>query len=107
MEAFPNDATFTALFNLRDTVPGVIISDQYGFQASYNELLDDIVKLRQVLREQLPAGSFDNRGLLHPESRHIMSITTSIYHFVVGFFTVLSLGGVCAPVCESNYGPNT
>lgn len=100
MEKFPNDATFTALFNLRDTVPGVLISDEYGFEAGYNELLDDIVKLRQILRKQLPAESFDNNGLLRPECRHIMSITTSIYHFAVGFFTVLSLGGACAPVCE-------
>ena len=102
MEMFPNDAIFTNLVNLRDTVPGVVISDKYGIEAGYEDLFDDIAQLRRTLRQQLPSESFDSRGLLHPESGRIASITTSVYHFLISFFAIASLGGACVPLCESN-----
>jgi hypothetical protein len=87
---FPNDAIFTNLINLSNTVSDI----------GYHDLFDDIFQLRQAFKERLPAESFDSRGLLRPEYGCIASITTSVYYFLVAFFTIASFGGACVPLCE-------
>lgn len=99
-EVFPNDPIFTRLLNLGHSVPDVVISDKYGIEAGYEELFEDIAHLRRLLKTSLPAGAFDSKGLLQPEYRSIASMTASVYHFVVSFFTIVSLGGACVPLCE-------
>lgn len=97
---FPNDAIFTNLINLSNTVSDIVILDEYGIEAGYQDLFNDIFQLRQAFKERLPAESFDSRGLLRPEYRCIASITTSVYYFLVAFFTIASFGGACVPLCE-------
>lgn len=99
---FPNDPIFTRLLKIGQSVPDVVISDKYGIEAGYEELFDDIAHFRRLLKTTLPSDAFDSRGLLQPEYRHIASMTASIYHFVVGFLTIVSLGGACVPLCELN-----
>ncbi|KAJ5726589.1 AMP-dependent synthetase/ligase [Penicillium malachiteum] len=95
VELFPNDPIFTGLFKSRDCVSDVVISDEYGIEADYEQIFEDIVSLRRLLRETLPARSFDDQGLLRPELGTIASITTSVYYFAICFFSVASLGGKC------------
>ncbi|KAJ5375799.1 acetyl-CoA synthetase-like protein [Penicillium concentricum] len=101
VERFPNDAIFTNLVKLRDTVPGVVIYDEYGIEAAYRDLFEDIVNLRQVLRETLPPDCMDSRGLLRPEAKPVASMTVSIYYFIVSFLTIASLGGASVPLSST------
>ncbi|KAL4878097.1 hypothetical protein BJY04DRAFT_221453 [Aspergillus karnatakaensis] len=95
MEKFPNDPIFTQLVGLRDSVEGVLIHDDYGIDATAEDILHDIVALRNDLRRELPADWFDARGLLKPDAGRIATISLSGYYFLVGFFAIAALGGTC------------
>jgi malonyl-CoA/methylmalonyl-CoA synthetase len=97
-QKFPNDPIFTQFAKFSKIVPGVIIHDEYGIDASYGSLLNDIVQLRHDLRQRLPIDSFDSQGLLKAETGAIASITVSAYYFVVAFLAIAALGGKCVPL---------
>jgi malonyl-CoA/methylmalonyl-CoA synthetase len=101
MSKFPNDPIFASLLQLRQSVQGVLIHDDYGVDAGPNELLDNICRLRETLRRELPTGWFDARGLLRPDTGRIASISVSGYYFLVGFFAIAALGGTCVSLRES------
>ncbi|KAJ5946138.1 acetyl-CoA synthetase-like protein [Penicillium verhagenii] len=100
VEAFANDALITNLVKLRDTFPGAVFYDEYGIEADYEALLNDVMHLRQVLRAKLSPDSLDDRGLLRPGSKNIATMTLSVYYFVVSFFAIVSLGGASVPLFE-------
>ena len=97
-QKFPNDPIFTQLAKFSQIIPGVIIHDEYGTDASYGDLLNDIVHLRHLLREELPSDVFDNKNLLKSEAGAIATMTVSAYYFVVAFLAIAALGGKCAPL---------
>ncbi|KAJ5919116.1 acetyl-CoA synthetase-like protein [Penicillium verhagenii] len=98
VEVFANDALITNLVKLRDTFPGAVVYDEYGIEADYEALLDDVMHLRQVLRTKLSPDSLDSRGLLRPGSKHIATMTVSVYYFIVSFIAIASLGGASVPL---------
>ncbi|RDW90300.1 uncharacterized protein DSM5745_02075 [Aspergillus mulundensis] len=95
MDKFPNDPIFTKLLELRDSAEGVLIHDDYGIDATLEDLLYDIIGLREDLRRKLPAAWFDARGFLTPDADRIATISLSGYYFLVGLFAIAALGGTC------------
>ncbi|KAK2865068.1 hypothetical protein FQN49_003946 [Arthroderma sp. PD_2] len=77
---------------------GKMIHDVVGFEKSYPELLGDILRTRDLLRAQLPALAFNERGILCKESQYIAILSRSCYEFVVAFFAIRSVGGACIPL---------
>ncbi|KAL4944310.1 hypothetical protein BDV06DRAFT_220464 [Aspergillus oleicola] len=101
MERFPNDPIFTNLLRLSHSRPGLLIHDEYGIDAGANDLLNDVQRLREALREKLPTDWFDAHGILRPEAGRIASLSASGYYFLVGFFAIAALGGTCVPLATS------
>ncbi|KAJ5598163.1 hypothetical protein N7537_008247 [Penicillium hordei] len=100
-QGFPNDPIFTRLSRLSQERPGSIIHDEYGINASYKDLISDVMHFRQVIREQLPATLFDDKGLLRKEAASIAFLAFSGYHHLVCFFTIVALGGICVPLATT------
>lgn len=102
MNKFPNDPIFVNLLRLRQSVQGVLIHDDYGIDAGPTDLLNDISRLRETLRRELPADWYDARGLLRPDTGCIATISLSGYYFLVAFFAIAALGGTCVSLRESS-----
>jgi malonyl-CoA/methylmalonyl-CoA synthetase len=100
VDKFPNDPIFNQLAKLSRNVTGVIVHDRYGIDAGYRDLLNDILRLRQVLREQLPLEWFDSKAVFRPEAKPIAILALSGYYYLVSFLTLLALGGKCVPLRE-------
>ncbi|RFU75463.1 acyl- synthetase [Trichoderma arundinaceum] len=98
LEKFPNDAIFTRLLRISTERPDLLFHDDYGVDASYEDLIRDIIHLRRVLQNQLPASSFDASGLLRKDTASIAFLAFSGYYFIVSFFAIAALGGVCVPL---------
>ncbi|KAL7905876.1 acyl-CoA synthetase-like protein [Trichoderma velutinum] len=98
IERFPNDAIFTRLLRLSIERPGLQFHDDYGVDANYNDLIRDIIHVRRVLQKQLPASSFDVNGVLRKDASSIAFLAFSGYNFIVSFFAIVALGGVCVPL---------
>ncbi|KAB8234044.1 class I adenylate-forming enzyme family protein [Aspergillus alliaceus] len=86
-KAFPNDPIFTRLRRFSVERPGEVFHDEYGVNASYNNLISDITHLRQVLREKLPNG-------------------LSGYSFIISFLAIAALGGICVPLATTGLLPD-
>ncbi|KAL7940720.1 acyl-CoA synthetase-like protein [Trichoderma barbatum] len=97
-EKFPNDAIFTRLFQLSVERPDLLFHDDYGVDANYNDLIRDIVHVRRILQKQLPASSFSADGSLRQDAASIAFLAFSGYNFIVSFFAIVALGGVCVPL---------
>ncbi|CAI7670299.1 unnamed protein product [Penicillium bialowiezense] len=95
---FPNDPIFTQLCRLAKQSPDVLFHDEYGVDARYSDLIRDVIHMREVLREQLPSASFDERGCLREDSRSIAYLAYSGYSFIISFFAIVALGGICVPL---------
>ncbi|OBT82483.1 hypothetical protein VE02_08156 [Pseudogymnoascus sp. 03VT05] len=97
-QKFPNDPIFTRLRQLSLEIPGVLFHDEHGIDASYNDLVSDVMHLRQVLREQLPNTSFNEQGFLQNNAVSIAFLAFSGYYFIVSFLAIVALGGVYVPL---------
>lgn len=96
---FPNDPIFTQLLYVCKSTPGTIIHDDaHEFQADYSRILGDILQLRHVLLEHLPQSALNEHGMLLQEWSSICVLTPRSYEFIIAFFSILSLGGACAPL---------
>lgn len=100
MHRFPHDPIFVRLIEHTRTIPGVIIRDEFGINAGYNELMRDIIHVRQLLREQLPPGWFDPNGQLQRDVGFIGMMAASAYYYIVSFFAIAALGGKCVVLRE-------
>lgn len=97
-EKFPNDAIFTRLRQMSLEKPDLWFHDDYGIDAGYDDLIRDVIHLRHILREQLPASSFNANGSLKKDARCIGFLAYSGYYFIVSFFAIAALGGICVPL---------
>lgn len=100
-QKFPNDPIFTRLRRFAMEMPGVLFHDEHGIDASYSDVVSDVIHLRQVLREQLPSTSFNEQGCLQNDAVSIAFLSFSGYYFIVSFLAIAALGGVCVPLCKS------
>lgn len=97
---FPHDPVLVKLLMAarltQDTKP--IIHDALGFEKSYADLFSDILAMRELLRARLPPSAIYERGLLHEKNQYIAILTKSGYEFLVAFFSIRTVGGVCMPL---------
>ena len=96
----PSDpAILLLLVTARQASPDqVIVHDVLGFDKTFPELLADMLKTRDALREGLPPAALDERGLLRRESPYVAILSRSAYEFLVAFFAIRALGGVAMPL---------
>lgn len=99
---FPHDSVLVKLLvaarQTSDTK--TIVHDALGFEKSYPELLGDVLKTRQLLWARLPPSAIDDRGLLRGDSQYVAILAKSGYEFLVAFFSIRAMGGVCVPLGE-------
>ncbi|KAE8163745.1 hypothetical protein BDV40DRAFT_311493 [Aspergillus tamarii] len=95
---FPNDPIFNQLRRLAKQSPGVLFHDEYGVDARYSDVIRDVIHLREILREHLPSASFDEQGCLREDARSIAFLAYSGYSFIISFFAIVALGGICVPL---------
>lgn len=100
---FPNDPILVQLLRAAGHVSGTetIVCDVGGFEKTYQQLFADILKTRVILRERLPPSAYDARNLLREGQQYIGILTRTGYEFLVAFFAIRAIGGVCMPLCES------
>jgi malonyl-CoA/methylmalonyl-CoA synthetase len=92
---FPNELPFTHLLKTASQKQEhIVIKDTtLGVDANYAQLLTDILHMRDVLREQLPASMLDGHGLIVETTPYIFIVAPVNYEFIVTFLAILSLGG--------------
>ncbi|OQE34334.1 hypothetical protein PENCOP_c021G07076 [Penicillium coprophilum] len=95
---FPNDPIFNQLRRVAKQSPGVLFHDEYGVDATYSDLIRDVIHLREILRKQLSSASFDEQGCLREDARSIAYLGYSGYSFIISFFAIVALGGICVPL---------
>lgn len=77
-----------------------IVHDALGFKKSYPELLTDILQTRDLLRARLPLPATNEQGILRGEFQYVAILSRSGYEFLVAFFAIRAMGGVCMPLGE-------
>ncbi|KXG49714.1 AMP-dependent synthetase/ligase [Penicillium griseofulvum] len=97
-QGFPNDPIFNQLRRLAKQSPDVLFHDEYGVDARYSDLIHDVIHLREILREHLPSASFDEQGCLREDAKSIAFLAYSGYSFIISFFAIAALGGICVPL---------
>ena len=100
-QGFPNDPISNQLRRLAKQSPDVLFHDEYGVDARYSDLIHDVIHLREILREHLSSDSFDEQGCLREDARSIAFLGYSGYSFIISFFAIVALGGICVPLCKS------
>ncbi|OBT53698.1 hypothetical protein VE04_06328 [Pseudogymnoascus sp. 24MN13] len=75
-----------------------IVHDALGFKKSYPELLTDILQTRDLLRARLPLPATNEQGILRGEFQYVAILSRSGYEFLVAFFAIRAMGGVCMPL---------
>lgn len=96
---FPNEPIFTQLSKVSQEVNHVIVQDpQVGVEADYGQFLADLLQTRQGLQESIPDSILDDKRLLPEDKPYVFLLTDGNYNFIVGAFSILSLGGAFVPL---------
>ncbi|KOS16972.1 Malonate--CoA ligase [Escovopsis weberi] len=96
---FPNDPGLVRLLRSAKRCPGIsIVADAFGFDKTYNELLADVLRTRDSMREHLPPSALDERALLRGDAPYVCILARAGYEFVVATFAIRALGGACIPI---------
>ncbi|KAJ5175405.1 uncharacterized protein N7482_001282 [Penicillium canariense] len=96
---FPNEPIFVQLLKVSGEVSHVIVQDpQTDIQANYGQFLADLLQTRKGLRESIPESILDRNSLLRDDKPYIFLLTDGNYNFVVGAFSILSVGGAFVPL---------
>lgn len=98
-DKFPNDLLLVQFLRSvkRCAGQGPYIFDQFGFEKTLEELIADILRMRDLMRQQLPASAFSERGIFKEETPYVAVLTRSGYEFIVAFFATRVLGGAAIP----------
>jgi malonyl-CoA/methylmalonyl-CoA synthetase len=96
---FPNFFLFSRFLRWSYKRHLIAVKDlTYGYTADYAQLLTDVLHLRNVLRQTLPATVV--RKVDADEEVFVTLLGPGGYEFVVGFFALMALGAVVVPICE-------
>ena len=96
----PNFYLFTRLVRLASKGTLLAIKDlTFGYTATYTQLLSDVVRLRNHLRDVLDRSI--RRRLDDEEEVYFNLLGPGGYEFVVGFLAIVALGGITVPICAS------
>jgi malonyl-CoA/methylmalonyl-CoA synthetase len=92
----PHDLLFHTLHALA-TADGrlAVVDCKAGYEATYQQLLSDIVLCRNKLRETLDKESLE---ALRNEKEVSLVLWSSGYEFTVAFFAILALGAIAVPL---------
>ncbi|CAG8893770.1 unnamed protein product [Penicillium egyptiacum] len=98
-EALPNEPTFTQLLNVSRQVNHVIVHDpQTGVEADYGQFLADMLRTREDLLRSLPESLLKGKTILDDENPYIFLLSEGNYEFIVGAFSILTVGGAFVPL---------
>ncbi|KAM0461603.1 hypothetical protein ACHAPV_004311 [Trichoderma viride] len=98
-DKFPNDLLLVQFLRSakRCAGQGPYIYDHFGFEKTFEELIADILRMRDLMRQQLPDSAFSERGIFKEERPYVAVLTRSGYEFIVAFFATRVLGGAAIP----------
>lgn len=95
----PNEPVFQKLVENSKLIQDVIIHDpSCRVDATYPQLLHDVLALRQRLYGCLPASMFDKKGIIKEDTPYILILSRGNYEFIVASFSVLAMGGALVPL---------
>ncbi|KAE8309938.1 hypothetical protein BDV41DRAFT_590813 [Aspergillus transmontanensis] len=96
---FPNEPIFVQLLRVSREVSHVIVQDpQTDVEADYGQFLADLLQTRQGLQESVPGSLLDGKRLLREDNPYVFLLTDGNYNFIVGAFSILSVGGAFVPL---------
>jgi malonyl-CoA/methylmalonyl-CoA synthetase len=97
---FPNDpALVRLLIAAQQTADShIMVHDVCGFEKTYPAILGDVIHMRHIIRSHLSAIKTNEHGSLCEERPYIAVISKSGYEFIVAFFAIRAMGGVCMPL---------
>ncbi|UKZ70905.1 uncharacterized protein TrAtP1_011876 [Trichoderma atroviride] len=98
-DKFPNDLLLVQFLRSvkRCAGQGPYIYDHFGFEKTLEELIADILRMRDLMRQQLPASEFSERSVFKEKRPYVAVLTRSGYEFIVAFFATRVLGGAAMP----------
>ena len=97
--SLPNEPIFRRLVENSKWMRHVIIHDpSCGVDATYPQLLHDILALRQRLYKCLPVSMCDEKGRIKAETPYVLILSRGNYEFIVAAFAVLAIGGALVPL---------
>lgn len=95
----PNFPIFNRLLYLAGNRDSLAINDvTYGHKATYNQLLSDVLHLRNAIFRRLDANVQDK--LLRGERVCVNLLAPGGYEFATAFLATVALGAVLVPICE-------
>ncbi|KAE8342967.1 hypothetical protein BDV24DRAFT_149942 [Aspergillus arachidicola] len=96
---FPNEPIFVQLLRVSREVSHVIVQDpQTDVEADYGQFLADLLQTRKGLQESVPGSLLDGKRLLREDNPYVFLLTDGNYNFIVGAFSILSVGGAFVPL---------
>ena len=104
---FPDDPLITSLLSTArlNAGPDKFIYHSHDPGKSYPELLGDIARMCDALRDRLPSSALNERGTFRREPEYVAIFGRSSYEFIVAFFAIRAMGGTCMPL--GGYSRNT
>ncbi|KAB8274701.1 hypothetical protein BDV30DRAFT_225619 [Aspergillus minisclerotigenes] len=95
----PNEPIFVQLLQVSREVSHVIVQDpQTDVEADYGQFLADLLQTRKGLQESVPESILDGKRLLREDHPYVFLLTDGNYNFIVGAFSILSVGGAFVPL---------
>ncbi|GES60561.1 amp-binding enzyme [Aspergillus terreus] len=103
----PNEPIFCHLLQIAQRVPHVIVYDpSKGIEATYANLLDDMLNMQLLMKRSLPDSMFENgSGILLEETPFIFILAPGNYSFAVAALSILSIGGAFVPLADPQHVP--
>lgn len=98
---FPNEEIFLQLLKAASTSQrDAVIDFNRGISADYVQLLTDVIQMRQKIWSELPRSTFDERGIITPETPYVFILAPASYPFIAAAFAILSIGAAISPMCR-------
>lgn len=98
----PNEALFRRLVEIAEKYANrILVQDEVNsVTVRYSDVLVNMLHMRSQLYESLPSSVFDGKGMISPDEPYIFILAPATYDYILAAFTVLSVAGAIAPICE-------
>lgn len=99
MDGLPNNTLFERLVLIAKERPGARIHDlTHGVNASYDDLLQDVVAFRRCLQKTLPSSLLTEKGVIRDDDVYICTAMETSYEMMVAFIAIISIGAAVLPL---------